>query len=388
MGGNRVFKSLVLAGVAALALTAVPAQAQSVEELVKRIEALEKDAYKAPRVVQNGTGGLKLTLSGQVNQAVMYGDNGEKSSTMVVDNNNSSTRFRLVATGNINADWSIGSTIELEAISNNSRTAFPDDDANDTGFAFRERIMEARITGKQFGTVYVGQGLMASDTVTEQDTSGMVVVAWSDMTGWGGGLRWVNNGVTQSFNAGNVINHMDGLSRLDRVRYDTPTFNGFQLRTSVADEGQWDVGAFYSGKLGEVTVAGGIAYADTNSVSSTESQISGSLSAKFSAFSVTVAAGQQELKSGARDPMFYYGKLAYDLVNDKTSQTAVAVDYGMYEELRSVDGEASAYGVYLLHVIKNLGTDLYAGVRLYDYEAGNTEYDTMTAAISGIRVRF
>ncbi len=98
--------------VALFAFASAPADADElselkaqVEALMKRIEQLEtKQAKleKAPpapaRTVTSGKDDVQLSVSGQVNRGSFVADDGTESNTFHSDNENSSTRFRLVGT--------------------------------------------------------------------------------------------------------------------------------------------------------------------------------------------------------------------------------------------------------------------------------------------------
>jgi len=63
---------------------------------------------------------IQLKISGQVNRAILWGDNGDVDEVFYTDNDNSGTRFRFVATGLLNDDVTAGATIELQFESNPS----------------------------------------------------------------------------------------------------------------------------------------------------------------------------------------------------------------------------------------------------------------------------
>lgn len=64
--------------------------------------------------------GTELTVSGQVNRAFLYADNGLVDDTYFVDNDNSSTRVRFTAEGHLNCMNRIGAQIEVQFESNST----------------------------------------------------------------------------------------------------------------------------------------------------------------------------------------------------------------------------------------------------------------------------
>jgi hypothetical protein len=81
----------------------------------KQEQLEEKTAETRPesRPAAPDKGGVKLTVSGQVNRGVLFVDNGDTSDIFHVDNDNSSTRLRFVGTGTLTEDVTVGSQIEV-----------------------------------------------------------------------------------------------------------------------------------------------------------------------------------------------------------------------------------------------------------------------------------
>ena len=102
-------------------------------------------ASRAPapeKTVTSGRKGVKLVLSGQVNRGALIVDDGAKSHTFHVDNDNSSTRIRLIGEGRFNEDLKVGSQIEVEFESNSSAAV---NQFNDRGVGpddFNQRKLE------------------------------------------------------------------------------------------------------------------------------------------------------------------------------------------------------------------------------------------------------
>ena len=107
---------------------------------------------------------FELKISGQVNQLIMWADNGNSRDFFVADNDNSSSRFRF--TGAQAVDWGdIGFRIELEAQRNASNTLdIPN--TGDGSFDFNDRWIEAYFDSK-FGKVSLGKGDGAANNTAE-----------------------------------------------------------------------------------------------------------------------------------------------------------------------------------------------------------------------------
>ena len=59
-------------------------------------------------------------ISGQINRAVLWGDNGDGNDTKFVDNDNSSTRFRFTGSNEFDEVWKVGIVWEVQMESNSS----------------------------------------------------------------------------------------------------------------------------------------------------------------------------------------------------------------------------------------------------------------------------
>ncbi|NIQ96435.1 MAG: porin, partial [Desulfuromonadales bacterium] len=92
------------------------------------------------------------------------------------------------------------------------------------------------------------------------------VIGYSAIADMAGGILFFDKtaGALSSTAIKNVSSNFDGLSRDDRLRYDTPKFYGVSLAASHVTDDQWDVAVFQSGKFGDFKVAGAASYADPN----------------------------------------------------------------------------------------------------------------------------
>ena len=212
-----------------------------------------------------------LRLSGQINRAWMSASSeGRDRKNFFVDNDVSSTRLRLLATGGIHKGLRAGAAMEVEIESNSSNhndvdweqsaevgsPNFSDVIGAENEVLFTERRLEVWANHAKFGRLYLGQGSTAGDGSTEADLSGMSAILVSRMNTNGGGLSFGTPGSGALNNANDVRDYFksyDGLGRgrADRVRYDTPTWRGFRLQFSHSQNGDNATGLRYSRKIRE-----------------------------------------------------------------------------------------------------------------------------------------
>lgn len=345
------------------------------------------DGNGADDSVLSGPSNVHLKLSGQVNRGVLFVDDGNQTEILHVDNDNSSTRFRLIGTADYNEDISIGSVIEVQFESNSTADIKIDGSAPDGNNHFTERKLELYFDHKRYGRLWLGQGDTASNATSEVDLSGTGVIGYSGVADMAGGIEFQDAGVAGP-EIGEVFSNLDGLSRDDRIRYDTPSFGGFQLSVSHAESRKSDIAARFSGDIGAgLKLAAAVAYAINDDV---DSQINGSLSVRHeSGFNVTGAAGMQDLEGDTRDPFFWYAKVGYIWVGG-VGDTAFALDYFQADEIdsESLDDEATAYGAFIVQGINKIGTEIYLGARQYQLDRVGSNFDDITAVMAGARIKF
>lgn len=331
---------------------------------------------------------LEAKLSGQVNQMVMWADDGDEDDFFITDNDASSTRVRIDASeafGKIKA----GIRFEIEAQRNASNTVTIDQ-TTDGGFEWNDRWLNVYFD-TPFGILEIGKGNSAANETAEIDLSGTAVITYSDIGTSGGSLAWKNNNGT-NFRGGIDISdtrtNFDGaLSRSDRLRYNTPTFAGFSLSGAVENGGAWDASLWYAAEFyGKIAAA--VGYTNT-ARRSNHNQWGGSISwlAPFG-LNLTAAYGRRDLESdevpaGKEDPCGYYYKVGY-----KTGIHAVSVEYGMTKDLDVNGDESSNYGVaYVVTPWK--AVELYAAYRIYMLEAAaGSDPEDIQVAMAGTRIKF
>ena len=356
--------------------------------------------------VASNANAIDVELYGQVNKGVMIVDDGVDTEFNVVDNDFSSTRFGLKGEQALDNGLTASALLEMEYQTNESDVIGQNTAAgiqttslgNNPGLAARHSRVGL---GGDFGAIFIGHTSTATDGVTEQDMAGAGDVLGSDIEDLAGGMTFRVSGAANkaaSFVGSTTLaaatDNMDGNGRQDLVRYDSPIFNGFQVRVSAAQGGDMDTGVFYHGRVDEFAIKGGIGYVAFNDLATApagaaiESQISGSLSAKHdSGFGATVAYGQQEVDTPTAtqdDPTFYYVKLGYTW-----DAFEVAADYSKHENGAGIkDDETTYFGLAGQY---NLGHGVSAAAYYKNFEFDDstaTSFEDMGVYGVNMRVKF
>ncbi len=366
--------------------------ATPVEDAAAQPTAKKEQPWKG--VFQAGGKDVNLKISGQISRMALHYDDGEESDLRSVDNDHSSTRLRLLATVKPDADWTIGGRLEAELLANSSKNFTRSKTKGAKNLAtFNERYIEVTVEHRRYGKLYLGQGNTASNKTSQADLSGTNLAGRSEVYKWGAALEFWDstNGRYSGISVHDAVDDMDGRSRKDRIRYDTPSFNGLKLATSVHEGGAWDLAAFYGQKIATVAIKAAASFVDMSPVSDrVKSQYSGSLALRHNnGWNAAIGIGGQDTKgeAAAQDPWFVYLKLGYRTKTlNRLGLTAFSLDHGYFDELEAKDQDATVWGLQLVQSIDAWRTDIFAGWRRYSLDSPGI--DTAAIDIIGIGARF
>lgn len=403
---------------------------KQLEVLLKRIETLEKNQKTpqgnlvvpqtsaaevsdlpkptAPLHVISGNNKVQLALSGQVDRFISYNRNGKNSQLSHQDNPFSSTRLNFTGKGPLNDETTISGVLEVEIRSDSSLTKDIGDasDASST-VSFRERRLEALIENKRYGTLWLGQGPMASDSTSEVDYSATdVITSGSEIQDQAGGVRFFNKRTNQRDvrTIASVFDNYGEAFRQDRVRYDSPNFNGFVFGASHATRDIVDASLKYAGEYGKTKFGGAIAVAKNPFTGSSRKgweQYNGSVSVLFAeGISLMGAIGQRKFKDAGRDPgKFWYGKLGYQFDYFKIGKTALAIDYAWSKavadnstftraDFKVINTERfKSYGLVAVQYLDPAATEIYAAARTHELKRQGDWFDNILSFVVGVRIK-
>lgn len=379
-------------------IDALQQQLEEVREKVEKSEEAEAamtataEAAPAPRVPSSGTDDVSLTISGHVNRGLLLTDDGDETDVFFVDNDNSSTRIRLLGDARFNEDITVGSAIEVQFESNSTADVSQDNERGAGANNFTERKLEVFADSETYGRLWLGQGDTASNGTAEVDLSGIDLISYSAIQDFAGGIQFTDgDGNLTGVSIGDTFDNFDGLSRDDRLRYDTPSYHGAKLSTSAIAGDRWDLALRYSRELyGSNDFQAAIAFSD---VQDDFDQVSGSASVLLGDYlpgvNMTIAAGTRDFNEGGRNSAaFVYGKLGYLFSRFNIGMTGVGVDYYYGEDISEDGEESNSVGVHVLQRIDRIGTEFYGGFRNYDLDRDGEDFDDINAFLTGARVKF
>jgi hypothetical protein len=381
-------------------------QRRMMQALQARVESLagnpDKEAHNAApdnktvvktpvdKVVTSGGGErIKLAISGQTNRAVNIVDDGKSTDAYFVDNDNSESRVRFVGTARATDDLTLGSTIELTIAPNKAGSVNQNNE--ETGDVFEQRITEATLDSKRFGKLSLGKGHTASYGSASQDLSRTDVISYAEISDTAGGMLFRQNSddtltnvrIVDAFRAWN------GLSRKNRVRYDSPKFYGAHLATSAISDQRYDAALYWGGQGYGFKAAGAAAFVYPNEDDS-DFQYDGSFSLlhENTGLNLTLSAGLVE-RDNQGDAQNYYAKAGWRTKFFSFGETAFGVDYTRSLNLPTGRDEGYSVGAAAVQQFDKYGTELYLLYRLHslDRDVEPSVQDINVVSV-GTRVRF
>jgi len=254
--------------------------------------------------------------------------------------------------------------------------------------------MELRITSKSMGKLYLGHGSDGTDGVIGAGNLSGLGVAMSGGSDedlqFGGEQFQTSAGALVGQKVSQSNNSFDG-TRQDRIRYDTPSFGGFKVSVSHANDDKAAVALRYGGNFNGVKVKGAIGL-DKNEGGNRD-VTKGSIGFMLPmGLNFQFAAGKKDLVGQAAtrtDPTMQYYRVGYRMKNVDMGETRVGVSYNKHDDFRANGDEFETLNFAVVQVIEPLGAELYgaySNASLTKTSVANIEdIDVVTV---GLRVNF
>lgn len=365
--------------------------AEDVESRVKPSATAEAADVQAPdeKVVTSGQERVKLGISGWVNRAVNIVDDGKDTKAYFVDNDNSESRVRFDGTAKASDDLTLGSTIELTIAPNKAGEVSQIN--QETNNIFDQRIAEATLDSKRFGKLSLGKGHTASYGSSSVDLSRTGVISYAEISDLAGGMlyRQQSDGTLTDLRIVDTFSSYNGLFRLSRVRYDTPTFYGFRLAGSIDSDERYD-GALRWGGQGYGFKAAGAAAAANPNKDDADLQYDGSFSVlhQDTGLNLTFSAGLLE-RDNQDDAQNYFAKVGWIKRFFSVGDTAFSVDYTRSLNFPTDQDDGYSVAVAAVQQFHKFGTELYGLYRLYSLDRGiEPSVDDISVLSIGTRIKF
>ncbi len=375
--------------------TATDAQTQAQEAKSTADEAADAAKHATAAVqpvdkaVTSGQPRVKLAISGQVHRAVNIIDDGKNTTAYFVDSDASNTRVRFIGTARATDDLMIGSRLEVAMTSNESGEVSQDNE-NSSDF-FNVRWADLSLASKRFGKLYLGKGDTASNNAAELDLSKTDVVQYASIADIAGGMLFRTNRDDKltGISVSDAFKDLDGLSRKNRVRYDTPTLWNFHLQGGLVSDQRWDASLWWGGQVLGFKAVAAAAISDPNK-NNTDLIVDGSFSALHEAtgLNLTLSAGQ-EGRDKQGDASNFYVKGGWLTRFFSVGQTAFGLDYTRSVNLPTGRDDGYSVGGAVVQQFEKYGTEAYLQYRVYSLSRGAApSVQTIKVGTIGARVKF
>jgi hypothetical protein len=462
IGGMTRTSAFALVAAASLAMGGWSLQAKAADlggnccaDLEERVADLEATAAR------KGNRKVSLEISGQVNKAIMAWDDGIDSDAYVVDNNQTTSRIRFKGTASMTPGWKAGYYMEMEwrdgvsnGVSQVDSIAWTLDGAT-TAHALRLRQNNAFVESEKFGRVTLGLLSPAYKDIMNINLGGSIGQDPENNFMAGFFIRdnklGSNNNIPNSsrLTQGRLWNDLD-TTRIDAVRYDTPSLYGFILSAAWGGNDYWDVALRYQKEWNSFRVAAGIGYAwvsgriqDSisangakqvelldggnqyyntncavyNSCNTTKTELltgSASIMHTPTGLYATFAAGSRSLDNvptanivNPKDAVYYYGQLGITKRFMEVGATTLYGEYGNYADFgvnakydaaTISSSEVNRYGVGLVQAFDSAALELYTMYQHYSFDVSTQTQkggavtsrtpEDAEVVVSGMRMKF
>lgn len=342
---------------------------------------IESEVFGPSLTFTSPDGGVTV-FYGQFNLAYQSFNDGQETTSNLVDNGNWNSRLGVTFTqplgeSTLRARFETGLTMRNSSLV--SQTATPDwGEWRRTLLRWFEVALDSK-----YGTVSLGQGATAANGTTGLDDSFTFIAGATDSTdGFASFLFRNNAGELTSVSIGQVNSALDALRRF-RVRYDTPVFGGVMLSTSYgknvlvpADKNDYyDAAIRWTGDLGDIAVRSALGYQwiDDPDGDRTE-RLAGSVSLlhRPTGLNFALSAGDQ-----IDGPNYYWARAGWRIRSLAAGTTSLSIDYYNGSDFLSKGAKTENYGIYAVQDIDDLSLNLYFGWRRFTYsdQLGNAYQD-------------
>jgi hypothetical protein len=222
----------------------------------------ERVAELEATTARKGNRKVSLTVSGWVNESVMWWDDSHESNAYVGTNPVEQSRFRFVGEAKITPDWSAGYTLEIGVWgANGSKWDQNSPDGSTGANTLLVRKSSWYLKSNTYGKVSVGQDSTATYHLLDDADTTMTrnfydgegapdyvqsfFLRQRNGSPVGNNLTW--GSILRGFN--NSTPGDDG--RRNIVRYDTPTVAGFSIAAAWGEDDIWDMALIYKAKFGD-----------------------------------------------------------------------------------------------------------------------------------------
>lgn len=329
---------------------------------------------------------------GQLNLGIINVDNGVDTETALIDNDNSNSRVGVIFRQDLANGGQFRFNFETALGLTGSSAINGDDNDLDAGYNRRElRKLEIIYQTATIGTFSFGQGSIATDGSGEADFSGTGVAAYAGTSDLAGSQSLaLTDGTISGTSIGNAFKTFDGGRRF-RIRYDTPTYNGFGFAVSAGqevlssgnDDEFYDFGLSYDKDYGDYKVAARLGHSIRDSAEAF-TVASAAVLHEPTGLSFALAAGQ----SREADTDYAYAKVGYQRDWVSFGRTYLSADFYSGSDFAFAGSDSQSFGIAVVQKVDAYNVELYATYRTFEVDGGTSNFDDVDVTFVGARWKF
>ncbi len=389
-------------------------QRAEIRELKHHVEALRIEAGQA-RFATDPVGetrsgpaaGLpsgaqyRMSVGGHVNRAVNIGYDGDGTKSYFVDNFTVPTLLFVKASTRVNDDLTVRGHVE-PGFSDNA-SLFVNQKNESAGLFTAGRFFEVIAESEKYGTFYFGKGVASSLTLFELDQSGMQYASLLSVGNSAGGLLFYDKRTRAltDIQVNSVFLDIEGATFINRVRYDSPLWNGFRLSGTLGSGKYGDVTLRYFGEWGDFAVVSTASYQGNSFGGFADWRADGGVGILHqpTGLNLTVGASRTKLDNT--------GEISNGVLLDghknsgfivraglrrnwiAAGETKLSVDYTLLKDTVTKSDTGTSIGAYVMQDVDILGMQLYSGFRTYSLRGlEGVNLDSIMVFSSGISADF
>ncbi len=329
---------------------------------------------------------------GHLNLGIWSADDGFDSDTTFTENDNSNSRAGVIFTHPLSGGGEFRLHFETAFGLTGSNAISIGNSDLDLRFRRQElRKFEAIVATPNLGTFSAGQGSIATDGSGEADFSGTDVAAYSDLTDLAGSQVFrTTAGAASGFSVRSGFGSFDGGRRF-RIRYDSPSFNGFGLAATAGIEiltrgdsnEYYDLGLTYDKDYGDFRLAGRLGYSVRGRA---EELLVGSLAYLHKPTGINLAVGAGQQQQGDDDYVYVKAGVIRNWLD--IGSTAFSVDYYDGSNFGVTGSDSQSVGLAVVQKIDQANLELFATYRMFELSDVGVGLRDLDVTLIGARWSF
>ncbi|SNS71847.1 porin [Tropicimonas sediminicola] len=360
--------------------------------------ALSLPATANPLAYSNDTGGEVLAY-GQLSPAYVSFDDGDETSGNLTDNSHSNTRVGLFIDQALQDGSELSFNFETALGAPGSSQFSQDVEPVWEWDKTRLRKFELIYTGA-WGTVWVGQGSMASDGGSSSNLSGTTIASSRAVPDTAGGYFFrQSDGDLSDVKISQSHAKWDGTRRM-RLRYDTPRVfgsgegkgvsfrvaHGYDVLNEGNDSVYTDIGLFQQDSYGDFDVRAAAGYGWTETDGDVQESWSASASALYVPAGISGSVAGGELPAGGS---FLYANLGWQAELVSLGKTAFSVDRYWGDDTAYDGADAGKWGIQVMQYVEDMNLQVYVAYDSYSFSDDSAvSYQDANATMAGVFWKF